>query len=258
MYSKSTFAISLAILLSLNFQAHAQLNTLTAVKANPDQTPRAQGEWLRYGGQPLYVDPTTGRLLVDIGTAAGGSGGDVNVTNIPTVSLQSGTSASLSVDSPLPIVGAQGHFNFRIDRATTPTGVAVGYVLSPVIQLDNVAISATNHVTLHNFVFFSGDDTTTNDFRLHICSAPITWSATNTAFNAVAAELGTNLIYTIESSDSNMGRWYDVGQTNRAWRSYGLGILAKPATNSLFLYFENASPITNYNPAWGSISLFKN
>lgn len=172
------------------------------------------------------------------------------------VRIDSG-SADLSVSTPLPVVGLIGRYNFAINRDTTAGGIAAGDVLAPEIVWPNVGLSATNAVTLAQFVFVSGDATTTNDFRLHVCRAPITWGETNAEANLVWTELSTNLIKTIDSTDSTMGKWSSLGKTNRVWQSYPLSIPAKPATNSLFLYFENATAITNVNGAYGTFTYWQ-
>lgn len=182
---------------------------------------------------------------------------EFSITNEPTVQLKDGTSASLSADTPIPVVGLIGRKNFEIARSTLETGLTNGQCMAPEIVWTDVALSATNAITILHFVFFSGDATTTNDFRLHICRAPVTWGETNANWNAVATEIGTNLLATIESSDTTMGKWYDVGKTNRAWRSYPIALAVKPATNSLFLYFEAAATVTNFNGAWGTFTYWQ-
>lgn len=203
-------------------------------------------------------------LLASLGVfAQPGPLSQVNVRNIERWSVTNrvkvepiGTN-SFVFDSYLTTLGAQRVFTATVLRDTTAGGIAAGDCLAPVIVLTNVAASSTNSSTLHQMFYLSGDNTTTNDFKLLICSSPITWGETNAAFNGVVSELATNLLDVIKSSDTRFGSWMTIG-TNRLWTSDGLSKLLKPATNSLYLYFINDSAITNTNSAYASFKFFLN
>lgn len=238
-----------ATLLAFTQIVSAQLNTLTAVKANADQTPRASSEWLRYGGQPLWVDPTTGRLLVDIGgsitvedldlsdttthshltglsnlvenlqsqlTAQSNQLASLTAavtasTNV-TSTMAEGTSTSLVVDSPIPVSGVQGQITVILPMHTGSANT-IGTVAFPPTEVDAGALSGTNGL-LFPYIGLHCSSLETNNVHLYFSPYPL-WS---TATNAVPT-LSTTMVATnpyVKISTTNYWTWDRIGDPGGA------------------------------------------